>query len=956
MRRTAHRLADVSSGLCRASTSRAYSQTAPARGKPRPKYARKSSAPQEQLPVAQELQKVLSPEAVGWLEGKRMLFGKKGKTPSAPSASVVSALTPASPSNEKAMFDAMQAYSEDPTFLDGEDGAFEESQRIPAGSFIEIRRAEINTNCVVLYSILLGRQWIIHALSSGGEIWAASEHDVTFQIPNFINKKLVEQCGMFADVDHESQSAARVEVLKKLRTFEKRLEYDYHLIPEKVRHISLYDLVAHPDPTKWGMVTTREAAEKLLGPQTAYSDQELFAIQSYLFDTEELYVSTARRFLQKQAFMVRPRQEVEDLRLVSRMVLHEDPAIDQFVSKARKVIMEARQRALDSWTEPPTKAPLDGPQWTEKDRAILRFFTASLQNRRIIQTDPYMVPVAQILKKLDMHAVAEYDSRLVHTVLMELGIVAPWEDLNIREGIKQESVVKMDIATAPSTPILPDPLGPSDFYSRDIVDSMRHDFGDTPVYVIDDWDAEELDDGVSVEAIPSDPEHVWLHIHVADPTTLLPPTHNLARQAMQVATASYHVHCTVPMLPREVGFHRFSLGSTPGKPDLVLTFSAKVNSAGEIVDYKVRPAVVRNVRLIKYDEVDALLGEKPLVYRYPFGNPNPPPPLAATSVNETTVENIRLLKKVTHSLTLQRVRNGAATFAFPRVDMSVRPRPMSQELMGSDEPSAFRGFPEVTYAVSEGTELGSRGMVAESMKTAGRVASLFFRDRGIPAVRRTVGPLHVEKRGDLERLMSIRSELGYIDVFESLRARVSAPPGKYMLTPGAHSLMGIPEGEGYAKVTSPLRRFIDLMAHWQIKHALLAEKGEAASPILFEEDWLLRAAEEIEGRELEEKRTENRQQQFWAHSYLLRWMQDPAREKREHDPLRSLKGRITDGPYQHPRTHGLLCSLHVPEIALDARISRWPSDLKAGFADEVEVEIQSVLLSTHPLLYLQIRR
>lgn len=137
MKRAAHRLADVSSGLCRASTSRAYSQTAPVRGKPRPRYTRKSSAVEEGLPIAQELKKVLSPEAVGWLEGKRIAFDKKGK---APSTTAVSALTPASPSNERTMFEAMEEPSEHSTFVDSEDGALEDSQRIPAGTLIEIRR------------------------------------------------------------------------------------------------------------------------------------------------------------------------------------------------------------------------------------------------------------------------------------------------------------------------------------------------------------------------------------------------------------------------------------------------------------------------------------------------------------------------------------------------------------------------------------------------------------------------------------------------------------------------------------------------------------------------------------------------------------------------------------------------------------------------------------------------
>ena len=252
-------------------------------------------------------------------------------------------------------------------------------------------------------------------------------------------------------------------------------------------------------------------------------------------------------------------------------------------------------------------------------------------------------------------------------------------------------------------------------------------------------------------------------------------------------------------------------------------------------------------------------------------------------------------------------------------------------------------------------EVGSRGIIAECMKTAGQVASLFFRDRGIPALRRTVGPLRAERRNGLEQVLASRTENGTVDVYEVLRMRVSAPTGRYITTPGPHSLMGVRDGDGYMKVTSPLRRFNDVLAHWQIKHALLAEKGERASPILFDADWLARAADEISVRELDAKRTESRQQLFWAHSFLLRWMNDPAREKREYDPLRTLKARVVDGPMTVVRTNGFQCTMYVPEIGLNARIMDWPANRPVSMGDEVDVEIAKVSLGTSPILDLRVK-
>ncbi|KAI0705779.1 RNB-domain-containing protein [Cerioporus squamosus] len=954
MKRAVLQCSDVSSGFrntlrrCASTSSHGASRF---KSKNQTSHSRKGG---QELPVAPELRKVLSPEACGWLEGKPYKADKKGKRPL---AAVFDGPRVIPPSIEKMTFDAMDTTSEDvsDSLVGADDDVIAgESRHIPAGTLVEIRRSIKPIRGVVLFSVLYKRRWTVQTLVSNGEIWQHSEHDVTFEIPGFIPKKLADKCGLFEVAQSETEIAARVDILKRLRTFEKRFEYDYLLIPELARSTSFYERVAHPDGKTWTQITTRQAAEMLLGKKSTLTADDLFSVQSYLMDQGDLFVSEARRFLQTQLFWVRPRQEVEDFQTVHRLIVNKSSALDAFVSKARAIVVNSRQRALDSFNEPPSRQPLDGLQWAAEDRTIMRFLVASMQNRRIIQSDPYDIPLAHILKKLELYTDEEieaYDVRTTHTFLVELGLVAPWEELNTREGIRRTYPLTIDLAPSKSTPILPSPLGPDDFYSRDIAESIRHDFGDLPVYVVDDWNAEELDDGLSIERIPSDPEHTWLHVHIADPTTLLPPTHRLARHAMEMTMAYYFVDRTVPMLPREAGFHKFSLGSTPGQAETALTFSLKTNSSGEIVDYKVRPSIVRNVRIIRYDEVDSLLGESPHKVLYPFGKPPSAPQHILRTFDATTAEDLRHMQKITRSLIKHRLDNGAIMFAFGSPEITIDPRPLPNELLSTDEPHAFRGFPSMTYAVQRTMVEGSRAMIAECMMAAGRVASLFFRDRGIPALRRTVGALQVERKGGLEALMATRTENGSIDVFEAMRNRVSAPPGGYSTTPGGHALLGVREGDGYMKVTSPLRRFGDMIAHWQIKHALLAERN----PVLFDEAWLTQVAEDMGSRELEARRTEGRQQQFWAHSFLKRWMRDPAHERRAHDPLRSLTARITDGPLASARSFEAMCKVYVPELALQGRIMRWPQDRPVELGEEVEVEVDRIQMGTHPLLDLKIR-
>ncbi len=93
------------------------------------------------MSVAEELRKVLSPEACGWLEGK----GFKGKVDGKGKSPAKEFLRPSRnmpPSQEQQQFAAMENGPETTTILaDGELDAVADAERhIPAGSLVELRR------------------------------------------------------------------------------------------------------------------------------------------------------------------------------------------------------------------------------------------------------------------------------------------------------------------------------------------------------------------------------------------------------------------------------------------------------------------------------------------------------------------------------------------------------------------------------------------------------------------------------------------------------------------------------------------------------------------------------------------------------------------------------------------------------------------------------------------------
>jgi exoribonuclease-2 len=171
---------------------------------------------------------------------------------------------------------------------------------------------------------------------------------------------------------------------------------------------------------------------------------------------------------------------------------------------------------------------------------------------------------------------------------------------------------------------------------------------------------------------------------------------------------------------------------------------------------------------------------------------------------------------------------------------------------------------------------GAREMVSEFMKGACRVASRFGVETGTPLVRRHgPGPSGPDPAA-IERLIASRDESGSVDPYEAAKAMVILPRTVNTLTPKSHWSLGIPDGEGYVRVTSPLRRYADLVAHWQIKHALLANSDPVryskGKRVVFGEDWLLNYARELTFRDRERRKAESMMGEYWSGTFLKRWL------------------------------------------------------------------------------------
>lgn len=110
--------------------------------------------------------------------------------------------------------------------------------------------------------------------------------------------------------------------------------------------------------------------------------------------------------------------------------------------------------------------------------------------------------------------------------------------------------------------LLPDGFGPEEQHDigSDALDGLRKDWGDLPIYCIDDVGAHEIDDGISIEPA-GQPGEYWVHIHTANPGSEIAPGSELGKRSEAMAGTSYLPEKVIRMLPENLVQERFSLAS-----------------------------------------------------------------------------------------------------------------------------------------------------------------------------------------------------------------------------------------------------------------------------------------------------------------------------------------------------------------------------------------------------------
>ncbi|NER78608.1 MAG: VacB/RNase II family 3'-5' exoribonuclease [Leptolyngbya sp. SIO1D8] len=345
------------------------------------------------------------------------------------------------------------------------------------------------------------------------------------------------------------------------------------------------------------------------------------------------------------------------------------------------------------------------------------------------------------------------------------------------------------------------------------LDTARLDLTALKTYTVDDESTREIDDGLSVETLEDGRQRLW--VHIADPTRWVLPGDDLDLEARRRCTTLYLPTGMVPMFPMELATGPMSL--VQGKDCCALSFGVVLTEEGAIEDYSIAASRVKPTYRLTYEDVDEMLAldiqaepELPVIARW---------------------ADIRQQ---------WRTQQGAISIHMPESSIKV-----------------FQDEDEEAVDIQLLEDSTARQMVAEMMILAGEVAARYGQAHHLAI------PFRSQPQPELpsdEELMQLPSPLVRYSAI-----RRCMPRSEMGITPARHATLGL---EGYSQVTSPIRRYTDLLAHFQLKAHL---RGD---PLPFSSAEITELTQGASTGAYEAVLVERQTKRYWALEYLRRQGRD----------------------------------------------------------------------------------
>ncbi|MBN1225832.1 MAG: RNB domain-containing ribonuclease [Deltaproteobacteria bacterium] len=257
-------------------------------------------------------------------------------------------------------------------------------------------------------------------------------------------------------------------------------------------------------------------------------------------------------------------------------------------------------------------------------------------------------------------------------------------------------------------------------------------------------------------------EGYTLGIHITDINPYIQADGPLDIEALNRASTIYLPERQISMLPTDLSHDTLSLKKNADRQ--AISLFADFDKDMELVNYRFLPTIIRVAHQYTYDEVNSIYKDDPVFLR---------------------------LYQLAMNLRKDREVNGALLIPLPEIDFQFSNNSgIDIKLIEQDTPS--------------------RIIVSESMILYNRLAAKFASEIGLPILYRS-------QEKPQERLAT--DEFSYI--YYVFQQRRKLRPLLVDTSPLPHSGLGV---DSYTNITSPLRRYVDMVVQRQLYAALLNKR------------------------------------------------------------------------------------------------------------------------------------
>jgi len=275
-------------------------------------------------------------------------------------------------------------------------------------------------------------------------------------------------------------------------------------------------------------------------------------------------------------------------------------------------------------------------------------------------------------------------------------------------------------------------------------------------FTIDDETTSDRDDAFTVEE-----NVIW--VHITDMASIIKDHPLIDSEARGRAASIYLPEVTIPMLPKILSEKIGSLNPGENRPCISLKLS--IDDDGHVYNFNFEETVIRNTKAFSYAQVDEILSDNASNY----------------------YELMNSIKSLTEKYKEERYSNGAISIERPEMTVQLNDQ-MDINIGVIRKQSMARSIIENLMILYN----CFAGKLCEESNTA--------------------VPYRLQSRLDINSGQKIPSgQLGWYVLSKMLR------PARLSLTPGRHHGLGV---DNYIQVTSPIRRYSDLLTQKQLKNAM----------------------------------------------------------------------------------------------------------------------------------------